>query len=152
MIERLRGRFAEDSSVSVIVHDLDAPIPRSLGAFEAVVSSFAIHHVTHTRKRALYEEVFALLDPGGVCCNLEHVSSPTLALHHQFLAAISYRPEQEDPSNKLLDVETQLAWLRRSVFRMWTAYGNGVSWRCSSATDLSDAIPATGYRRQANQY
>jgi hypothetical protein len=47
-----------------------------------------------------------------VFCNLEHVSSPTLSLHHQFLAAIDYRPDQEDPSNKLLDVETQLQWLR----------------------------------------
>lgn len=117
MIERLRNRFADDSSVTVIAHDLDVPIPRSLGAFDAIVSSFAIHHVTHTRKRALYGEVYALLDPGGVFCNLEHVSSPTVTLHHQFLAAISYRPEEEDPSNKLLDVESQLSWLRQIGFQ-----------------------------------
>ena len=117
MIERLRSRFADDSSVSVIAHDLDIPVPLSLGTFDSVVSSFAIHHVTHARKRALYEEVYALLNPGGVFCNLEHVSSPTRALHHQFLAAISYRPDEEDPSNKLLDVETQLAWLRAIGFQ-----------------------------------
>ena len=116
MIEHVHKRFAEDSSVSVIAHDLDIPIPVSLGMFDAVVSSFAIHHVAHPRKRTLYEEVYALLNPGGVFCNLEHVSSPTLTLHHQFLAAISYRPEEEDPSNKLLDVETQLAWLREIGF------------------------------------
>jgi tRNA (cmo5U34)-methyltransferase len=45
-------------------------------------------------------------------------------LHHEFLAAISYLPEEEDPSNKLLDVETQLAWLRDIGFEnvdcLWT--------------------------------
>ena len=116
MIERLRSRFAHDSAVEVIVHDMDNPLPVSFGRFDAVVSSFAIHHLTDARKRKLYEEVYALMNPSGVFCNLEHVSSPTLTLHHQFLAAISYRPEDEDPSNKLLHVETQLTWLREIGF------------------------------------
>ena len=116
MIDRLRSRFAGDGSVEVIVHDLDKRLPASLGTFDAVVSSFAIHHLTHERKRSLYREVNTLLNPGGVFCNLEHVSSPTLMLHHEFLAAIAYRPEEEDPSNKLLGVETQLTWLREIGF------------------------------------
>jgi tRNA (cmo5U34)-methyltransferase len=97
MIEKLDARFAGDDSVQVLVRDLDKALPTSLGTFDAIVSSFAIHHVIHERKRSLYEEVFRLLSPGGVFCNLEHVSSPTLSLHHQFLAAINYRPDQEDP-------------------------------------------------------
>jgi ubiquinone/menaquinone biosynthesis C-methylase UbiE len=117
MIERLRSRFADDPSVEVIVHDLDNSLPATLGTFDGVVSSFAIHHVTHERKRTLYKETYELLNRGGVFCNLEHVSSPTLRLHHEFLTAISYTPEQEDPSNKLLDVESQLAWLREIGFQ-----------------------------------
>jgi tRNA (cmo5U34)-methyltransferase len=31
--------------------------------------------------------------------------------------AISCRPEEDDPSNKLLDVETQLTWLREIGFQ-----------------------------------
>jgi SAM-dependent methyltransferase len=116
MLERLRQRFARDPLVNVIVHDLDNPLPVSLGTFDAIVSSFAIHHVRHQRKRALYAEVFDRLNPGGVFCNLEHVASPTLTLHHEFLAAIFYRPEEEDPSNKLLDIETQLRWFREIGF------------------------------------
>ena len=57
-----------------------------------------------------------LLRPGGAFLNLEHVASSTEALHLEFLAALDVEPAQEDPSNKLLDVETQLAWLRAIGF------------------------------------
>jgi tRNA (cmo5U34)-methyltransferase len=111
MLDAARARFAADSSVSIVAHDLDRPLP-DLGMFDAVVSSFAIHHCPHARKRALYAEVFALLAPGGVLCNLDHVASPTAALHERFLRAIEVAPDEEDPSNLLLDLETQLGWLR----------------------------------------
>jgi tRNA (cmo5U34)-methyltransferase len=116
MLERLRARFAGDSLVSVIAHDLSQPLPESLGRFDVVVSSFAIHHLPHERKRALYVEVFRLLDPHGTFLNLEHVASPTAQLHEQFLAALGVEPGSEDPSNKLLDVNTQLAWFRAIGF------------------------------------
>lgn len=116
MIDRLRDRFAADPSVSVMEHDMDDPLPASLGTFDAIVSSFAIHHLPHERKRAIYAEVYRLLAPRGVFCNLEHVASPTATLHEQFLAALTVGPGEEDPSNKLLDVETQLAWLRAIGF------------------------------------
>ena len=95
---------------------LDRPLPASLGAFDAIVSSFAIHHLSHARKRALYEEAYGLLRPGGAFLNLEHVASPTRSLHYRFLASLGIDPDEEEPSNKLLDVETQLAWLRAIGF------------------------------------
>jgi ubiquinone/menaquinone biosynthesis C-methylase UbiE len=116
MLDRLRDRFGRDRTVRVLAHDLTQPLPDSLGSFDAVVSSFAIHHLPHPRKRALYQEVFRLLRPGGVFCNLEHVSSPTPGLHEQFLARLGVAPPDEDPSNRLLDLETQLAWLREIGF------------------------------------
>jgi tRNA (cmo5U34)-methyltransferase len=115
MLERLRTRFAGEP-VTIISHTLDEPLPDSLGAFDAIVSSFAIHHVSDARKRALYGEIFTRLAPGGVFCNLEHVASPTPALHERFLSQLGVAPEDDDPSNKLLDVETQLAWLREIGF------------------------------------
>jgi SAM-dependent methyltransferase len=111
MLERLKERFASGNGVAIIQHDLGDPLP-ALGTFSAVVSSFAIHHLTHERKRMLYQEIWPLVEPGGVFCNLEHVASPTLRVHHRFLAAMGITPDQEDPSNKLLDVESQLRWLR----------------------------------------
>ena len=116
MLDRLRARFSSDDRVTVLAHDLDDVLPQALGTFDAVVSSFAIHHVTHERKRALYEEIYEKIRPGGVFCNLEHVASPTDALHVKFLATLDVPPEKDDPSNKLLDVETQLEWLRAIGF------------------------------------
>jgi len=115
MLEAARNRFAADASVSIVAHNLDDPLP-ALGKFDAAVSSFAIHHLLHERKRALYDEVFSLLNPGGVFCNLEHVASSTPRLHEDFLHALDLTPETEDPSNKLLDLETQLRWLREIGF------------------------------------
>lgn len=110
MLSALRKTFADDPSVSIVEHNLDDFLP-DFGEFDAVVSSFAIHHLVHGRKRSLYGEIFRLLSPGGVFCNLEHVSSPTSGLHLSFLEMMGVRPEEEDASNKLLDVETQLRWL-----------------------------------------
>lgn len=115
MLDQLRERFGKDSKVQIVAQDLERPLP-PLGTFDAVVSSFAIHHLRHERKRSLYTEIYRLLTPGGVFCNLEHVASPTETLHRRFLAALAVRPEDEDPSNKLLDLETQLGWLREIGF------------------------------------
>jgi tRNA (cmo5U34)-methyltransferase len=115
MIAAAKKRFANDSSVTVITHNLDNPLP-GLGRFDAVISSFAIHHLAHERKRTLYSEIYGLLNAGGVFCNLEHVSSPTPALHAEFLREIDKTPVTEDPSNRLLDLETQLVWMREIGF------------------------------------
>jgi SAM-dependent methyltransferase len=115
MLDRLHARFDGDARVEVHRHDLDEPLP-DLGTFDAIVSSFAIHHLVDARKHALYAEIHARLAPGGVFLNLEHVASPTPALHHWFLAALGVAPEDDDASNKLTAVETQLQWLREIGF------------------------------------
>jgi len=115
MLEAARRRFAADARVNVVEHNMDVPLP-ALGKFDAVISSFAIHHLVHERKRTLYAEVYELLNPGSIFCNLEHVASPTPRLHEEFLQRIGFTVQTEDPSNKLLDVETQLRWLREIGF------------------------------------
>ena len=111
MLKSARDHFAGDSKVKIIDHDLSQPLP-DLGYFDAVVSSFAIHHLKHERKHELYEEIYDISNPTGVFCNLEHVASPSVELHVRFLKAIGYTPEKEDKANRLLPIEIQLGWLR----------------------------------------
>ncbi|PYQ75307.1 MAG: methyltransferase [Acidobacteria bacterium] len=115
MLEQLNIRFASSARVEIANHDLERPLP-DLGMFDAVVSSFAIHHVPHERKRQLYEEIWTVLESGGVFCNLEHVASVSPGAHERFLGAMGITAADEDPSNKLLDMETQLRWLREIGF------------------------------------
>jgi len=120
MVRRATERFCGDLNVEVIHHDLDEPLPdiASLppGGFDAVVSSFAIHHLVDERKRSLFAEVRSLLRSGGVFANLEHVASASPTLHDVFLERLGVDPADDDPSNKLAPVETQLGWLRDAGF------------------------------------
>jgi SAM-dependent methyltransferase len=111
MLDAARKRFRDDHNVRVIEHNLDDPLP-DLGRFDAIVSSFAIHHCTDERKRALYSEIHTALEPGGVFSNLEHVEPDSAELHAQFLRAMQLTIADEDPSNKLAPVDVQLEWLR----------------------------------------
>jgi len=112
MLGRAQERFAGDDRAEIVEHNLDEPLPETLGRFDLVVSSFAIHHCVPDRQRALYREVFGLLEPGGWFFNLEHVASPTPAMHEAFLHAIGKTLAEDDPSNKLVAVDTQLGWLQ----------------------------------------
>jgi len=111
MLDAASKRFSGDDRVSIRMHDLNDSLPND-ERFDAIVSSFAIHHCVDPRKRSIYREIYDLLIPGGTFCNLEHVASPSELLHDRFLAGLNATRENEDPGNILLDVQTQLDWLR----------------------------------------
>jgi tRNA (cmo5U34)-methyltransferase len=115
MLKAARERFAGDDKIQVVEHNLNNPLPE-LGLYDVVVSSFAIHHCTDERKKQLYEEIYQILEPGGIFCNLEHVSSATPGLHKRFLEFMNVTEGDEDPSNKLVNVGLQMEWLREIGF------------------------------------
>ena len=142
MRDQTRGRLAVFGKRATVVEaDLTTPDWRRSvsGPFDAVVSGFAIHHLTHDRKRVLYAEIFDLLSPGGTFVNCEHVASPSARIESLFNDAMSehlwqrrrdageaatveqvrheYVTRQDQTSNILAPVEEQCAWLRHIGFR-----------------------------------
>ena len=95
--------------MTITEHDLRDRLP-DLGAFDLIVSGFAIHHLSDERKRTLFEEVVDRLRPGGVFANLEVVQCATPELHEEFNRRIG-RPGG-DPEDVLVPVGTQLQWMR----------------------------------------
>jgi SAM-dependent methyltransferase len=138
MLAAARERFVGVDAVEIREHDLNQPLP-SLGRYDLVVSSFAIHHTPDARKRALYGEVWDLLEPGGTFLHLEHVASPTTDLQVGFLAALGQTLADEDKSNILLDVETQLRWLREIGFDEVDCY-----WKWRELALFGGVRPAPG--------
>ncbi len=141
MLDRAREAMAPfEGRYSLVDADLAHPLPAAeSGPFDVVVSGFAIHHLVHERKRSLYSEVFESLRPGGLFVNIEHVAAATAegealfdALYIGSLARATERPVKEvayeyhsrrDKSdNILLDVETQLQWLREIGFGQVDCY------------------------------
>jgi tRNA (cmo5U34)-methyltransferase len=115
MLVAAHNRFARDERVGLVRHDLASRLPR-LGEFDAVISSLATHNLQPERQRTLYEDVFEQLAPGGVFCNLEHVSSPTPRLHDAFYREIAHMTEFDHRSHEPLSLATHLQWLRELEF------------------------------------
>jgi tRNA (cmo5U34)-methyltransferase len=139
MLERARDRFAGEDRVTVREWDLNGPLGQ-LGEFDAVVSGFAIHHLDDRRKRELFAEVASQTRLGGVFANLEVVLSATPKLHAEFLAALGRT--EDDPEDQLVDVETQLSWMREAglahVDCLWRWRGFALLVGCSQGTLRSD--------------
>ena len=109
MLGHARRAFDGDRRITVRHWDLTRSI-QPLGDFDVIVSGFAIHHLEDDRKRQLFREISGQLHPGGLFANLEVVASATPELHAEFLELIG-RPA-DDPEDRLVDVELQLAWMR----------------------------------------
>jgi SAM-dependent methyltransferase len=112
MLASARERFAGDPRVKIDTFDLNDPLGElgEPGRYDVIVSGFAIHHVEHQRKQALFREVAEQLAPDGLFANLEIVQSATPELHAEFLTAIGR--DADDPADRLAEVEPQLAWMR----------------------------------------
>jgi tRNA (cmo5U34)-methyltransferase len=113
MLGHAAERFDGDPLVELRRHDLGLPLGDA-GPADAVVSGLAIHHLLDERKRELFGEIHALLEPGGVFANLDLVSAASPRLHERFRREIGRT--EDDPSDRLADLSEQMGWLREVGF------------------------------------
>jgi len=138
MLVGVADRLAGRGRWRIVHGDLSRPAWRDGipdGRYGAAVSSLAIHHLPAERKRALYAEVFALLEHGAMFVNLDYVRirGPLHGLWEEELVENTLRLERERPGGRtraeleeeLLGdaeedrpdtVDEQLQWLRDAGF------------------------------------
>jgi len=131
-------RAGEQCGWQVVRGDLADPGWREAlpaGRYDAVVSGLAIHHLPAERKRGLFAEVHALLEPGGMFVNLDYViqHGPLAGLWDEEMVAAAVRCErarggrrsEQEVEAEMFDdsgedrpdtAEDQVAWLRDSGF------------------------------------
>jgi tRNA (cmo5U34)-methyltransferase len=126
MLAQAREALGEDA-VTYVESDLGDPLPA--GAFDAVVSALAIHHLDDAGKRRLFERVHAALVPDGVFVNAEQVAGPgplfddLYARWHEERARAAGSDDGEWAGalermryDRCATVEDQLSWLRAAGF------------------------------------
>ena len=113
-------------------------LPPDFSRFDVIVSGFSIHHQPDERKKALYAELYELLNPGGIFLNLEHVASHSpwveLRFEEMFIDALyayqqkigsgmsrqqvdeAFYSRPDKKANLLTPVEEQCDWLREIGF------------------------------------
>lgn len=124
--------FHEDFSESILKY-------AEPGTIDCVVSGYAIHHLSNTKKIELYQDIYNVLAPGGVFINIDHIASNTpqieklydelfidhLSMHNkrdkEEVAKEYYlRPDKED--NILENVDVQINWLKDIGFQHADCY------------------------------
>jgi tRNA (cmo5U34)-methyltransferase len=138
MLAHVERRLAGRGRWQIVRGDLSEPAWRDAlpqGPYGAAVSSLAIHHLPGPRKRALYAEVFELLEGGAMFVNLDYVSiaGPLQGLWDEQLVANAVRLERDrggsrsahELAHDLCDdadedrpdpASDQLQWLREAGF------------------------------------
>ncbi len=149
MLEQAREQLKEYSDQLTFMN-LDYGDPawvnrmQTEGPFDAVVSGYSIHHQPDSRKRPIYEEIFALLKPGGWFINIEHIAAESqlaVDLFNKHIIEARYAIEQKNGGRKtrqeiadifmnrpdkdaniLLSLNTQCGWLREIGFEEVDCY------------------------------
>lgn len=79
MLDVARERFGESKDrVSIVETDylrLDA-----IDTYDAIVSSFSIHHLAHVDKQRLFSLAYRALKPSGAFINIDQIQAPTPGL------------------------------------------------------------------------
>ncbi|GGH09270.1 class I SAM-dependent methyltransferase [Paenibacillus segetis] len=134
MLKGARYRFRDDPLVQYITADF-AAYDFGEQRYDAVISSLAIHHLSHQDKRTLFRNVFNLLPEGGIFINADQASgsSPYFDLY--------YKEQWEDTirRNGLTNEVIESAIERRKLDRN-ASVNDQIKWLSEAGFTASDCI------------
>jgi SAM-dependent methyltransferase len=106
--------------------DLNDPAWRDAlpaGRYDAIVSGLAIHHLPPERKRTLFAELLALLEPGGMFVNMDYVAidGPLRGLFDEEMLAAAVRDDRERGGTHSehdldLDDDVHFKWAEAAIY------------------------------------
>ncbi|MCM3746701.1 class I SAM-dependent methyltransferase [Paenibacillus pasadenensis] len=127
MLAKAKQRFLDDDNVQLIEGNMTQGLP--VGKFDLIVSSLAIHHLTHEHKRLVFRHIRERLAAGGRFVNADQTAAESPLFdelyREQWLKEIydgrvskeaadaSVRRRAEDINAKTSE---QLGWLREAGF------------------------------------
>ena len=148
MLTAARSRLGDLPQLRFVQSAFDAIIDgrTTLGPFESIVSSFAIHHLTQPERAALFFRLKEQLAPGGWFLNVDTVLPDEAVFtdwqyelwHEWIIETEKHRPRSDslrdipeearrNPDNKLTRLASQLNALRRAGFEdVDCLYRNGI--------------------------
>ncbi|MGK7932600.1 MAG: class I SAM-dependent methyltransferase [Microcystaceae cyanobacterium] len=137
--DNIKSEFSQSQFILSDFSQSDWHQPLQQQTFDVIVSGFAIHHQPDSRKKEIYQEIYQLLNNGGIFLNLEHIASQSLlgeqAFDQLFVDSLYAFHQQQDSqqtreeidqqyynrsdktANILAPVELQCQWLREIGFR-----------------------------------
>ena len=129
MLEQARERFAVGGG-RFQFEVADYSISRITRRYHAVMSALSLHHLSDEQKRAIYQQAFAALEPGGILINADQVRGETAEIdrrnHDLWLRRVrelGVGPADLQPvlarmqHDQTATVDEQLGWLRETGFR-----------------------------------
>jgi tRNA (cmo5U34)-methyltransferase len=125
MLSVARERFAGIKNVSFQVADMINFEPRQ--KYDAVISSLAIHHLSHEDKQTLFKKIHGILKDGGSFVNAEQVNGSTDHIHSFYTQRRHLRLDnspldkeainasyERNKSDICASVSEQLKWLKEA--------------------------------------
>lgn len=135
-VTRTLGRQDFERRCKLITGDImsRAGTPRNLLAplngrlsgvkYKAVVSAFALHHLTNKEKQRAYKRIFEILEPGGILVNADLFSfqSPTLRVSAQRNTIDYINKQHTDPDPEFLPAFRALGSAREHLRKSWVRH------------------------------
>lgn len=128
MLDIAKERFQNDSQIDYIIADYTTHVFE--GAFDIIISSLSIHHLTDEEKQKLYQKIYTLLNPNGIFINADQVFGHTPFIEDLYTSDWKTKIEKSGLTNeelvaayertkldKMSTLSDQLNWLQDSGFQ-----------------------------------